>query len=147
MFIVGATSIFAITIGAIASHFMVTSSTSKKTKTNQGKKESPKCKEITKICFTEDDMKQKCKPAYYMKIVKVSANFELIWINATPDTDGYGQELFNHIKHDDRFRDEGVLMVVRRRISKFNNSILTNTRDMYPRRAIVRLVDISTPES
>ena len=119
-------------------------------KTGKGqpaKKESPKRKDLTKIRFSEEDMKQKCRPAYYLKIVKLQPDYELIFIDSTPGTDGYGQKLYDHIKNNDGFHDEGVLLVVRRRISQNDNNILTNTRDNYPRRAIVRLVETSTHES
>jgi hypothetical protein len=119
-------------------------------KTGKGqpaKKESPKRKDLTKIRFSEEDMKQKRRPAYYLKIVKLQPDYELIFIDSTPGTDGYGQKLYDHIKNDDGFHDEGVLLVVRRRISQNDNNILTNTRDNYPCRAIVRLVETSTHES
>lgn len=141
----------------VATGLMAPSSSSKKTNKNSpdtnkdpsNKKESPKKKEFNKIRFTEDTLKQKRKPAYYLKILKLRPDFELIFIeHSMPGTDGYGQKLFEHIRDNDGFRDEGVLMVVHRRVSQANNGVLSNARDTYPRRAIVRLVnDISTHAS
>jgi hypothetical protein len=136
-----------LTLG-LTSFGLVGATTQKKNpKPPPAKKESPKRKDLSKIRFSEEDMKQKRKPAYYLKIVKLQPDYELIFIDSTPGTDGYGQKLYDHIKNNDGFRDEGVLLVVRRRISQNDNNVLTNIRDNYPRRAIVRLVDNSTRES
>jgi hypothetical protein len=140
----------------MATGLMAPFSSSKKSKnspdTNKdspNKKESPKKKDLTKIRFTEDSLKQKRKPAYYLKIVKLRPDFELIFIEHwMAGTDGYGQKLYDHIRDHDGFRDEGVLVVAHRRISQENNGVLCNARDTYPRRVIVRLVNhISTHES
>lgn len=125
---------------------MATSSTQKGSKKTPEKKSSPKRKDLTKIRLSEDTLNQKRKPAYYLKIIKLRPEYELIYIDSTPGNDGYGQKLFDRIK-DDGYRADGVLMVVRRRVSKADNNVLNNTRDRYPRRAIVRIVDTSTPES
>jgi hypothetical protein len=83
-----------------------------------------------------------------MKIVKLRPDFELIWIDSSvAGTDGYGQNLYDHILNENGFRNEGVLMVLRRRKSKENNDILTNATDTYPRRCILRMVDESTHET
>jgi hypothetical protein len=112
------------------------------------KKESPERKDITKIRFSEEDMKQKCRPVYCLKIVKLQPDYELIFIDSTPGTNGYGQKLYDHIKNEDGFHDKGVLLVIRHHISQNDNNILTNMRNNYPRRVIVRLVDNnSTRES
>jgi hypothetical protein len=100
-------------------------------------KPSPKRKEFTQIRLSDTDMKQKRKLAYYLKIVKLLPEFELAWIESGPGTDGYAQKLFDHIANDHGYRDEGVLMVVRRRVSVTDNAVLTNARDTYPRRAII----------
>jgi hypothetical protein len=125
---------------------MATSSAQKGSKKTPEKKGSPKRKDLTKIKFSEDALNQKRKPAYYLKIIKLRPDFELIYIESTPGNDGYGQKLFDRIK-DDGYRDDGVLMVVRRRVSQADNSVLNNARDRFARRAIVRIVTNSTPES
>jgi hypothetical protein len=138
---------FVVTMGLSSVGLMVTSSSKKVGKTSPVKKDSPKKKNLNDIHIKEEDLKQKRKPAYYLKIVKLRPEYELIFIESTPGTDGYGQKLYDHIKNNNGFRDDGVLLVVRRRISKMNNNVLTNTRDNYPRRVIVRLVETSTSES
>jgi hypothetical protein len=56
--------------------------------------------------------------AYHLKILKLRSNFELIWIDATPGNDGYGQKLYNHITtRDEGFLDNGIFMVAKRRVS------------------------------
>jgi hypothetical protein len=92
-------------------------------------------------------MKQKCRPAYYLKIVKLQPVYELTFIDSTPGTNGYGQKLYDHIKNNDGFHDEGVLLMVCSHISQSDNNILTNTRNNYPHRAIVCLIETSTHES
>jgi hypothetical protein len=110
-------------------------------------KPSPKKKDFTKIQITQDDMKQTRKLAYYMKIIKLRCDFELIWIDSTPNNDGYGQKLFDYITVEQGFKSEGILMVVRRRKNQQDNTVLTNANDKYPRRCILRMVDESTTES
>jgi hypothetical protein len=53
--------------------------------------------------------------AYHLKKLKPSPNFELIWIDATPGNDGYGQKLYDHITRDrdEGFCDNGILMVAK----------------------------------
>jgi len=112
-------------------------------------KKSPKKKPITSIRITEEILSQKRKMAYHLKILKLRPDFELIWIDATPGNDGYGQKLYDHITRDEGFRDSGILMVAKRRVSLENTAVLTNVKDTYPRRCIVRFLgdDESTPTS
>jgi hypothetical protein len=148
MIISGSAALFIMFSGVGATGLMATSSNNKKAgKSTPEKKESPKRKEFSKIRFSAEDLKKKRKPSYYLKIVKIRPDYELIFIESTPGTDGYGQRLFDYINNNNGFRDQGILMVVRRRVSKDNNSVLLNVRDGYPRRAIVRLVDTSSHES
>jgi hypothetical protein len=55
-------------------------------------KKSPKKKPITSIRITEESFSQKRKMAYMLR-----PDFELIWIDATPGNDGYGQKLYSMI--------------------------------------------------
>jgi hypothetical protein len=112
-------------------------------------KQSPKSKPIGTIRVTEDILNQKRKSAYHLKILKLRAGFELIWIDATPGNDGYGQKLFDHITTAEGFRENGILMVAKRRVSLEDNAVLTNVKDTYPRRCIVRFLgdNESTPTS
>ena len=146
LFAAGAISIIVGIMGIHAGN-LGTATGGKKGKSPPEKKESPKRKEISKISFSAGDLKQKRKPSYFLKIVKLHPDFELIFIDATPGTDGYGQRLFDHITNDNGFRDEGILLVARHRINRENNGILTNVLNGYPRRSIVRMVDTSTHES
>jgi hypothetical protein len=112
-------------------------------------KKSPKKKPITAIRIDEDSFSQKRKMAYNLKIIKLRPDFELMWIDATPGNDGYGQKLFDLISREEGFRDNGILMVAKRRVSLENTAVLTNVKDTYPRRCIVRFLgdDESTPTS
>ena len=148
MIISGSAALFIMLSGVGASGFMATTSSNKKNaKGAPEKKESPKRKDINKISFSPEDLKKRRKPSYYLKIVKLRPDYELIFIDSTPGTDGYGQRLFDHINNNNGFRDHGILMVARRRVSQDDNTVLSNVRDGYPRRAIVRLVDTSSHES
>jgi hypothetical protein len=118
------------------------------TKANKVPRKSSPQKKASPSKFTDNDLKKKRTLAYYLKIVKMLPGFELAFIDsATPGNDGFGQKLFNHIKNEDGFHEDGVLFVVRRRVSKEDNSMLTNAHDTYPRRCILRMVDESTHES
>jgi hypothetical protein len=43
------------------------------------KKESPKRKEFNKIRFSPEDFKKRRKPSYYLKIIKIRPDYELIF--------------------------------------------------------------------
>lgn len=117
----------------------------------QSVKQSPKKKDLGAVRIKQEDMNanhKKKKLGYHFKILKLKPDFEIVWIDATPGNDGYAQDLFNHITDQDGFREFGLLMVARRRMSQANNDELRNTRNNYPRRCIVRaLDDNSTHES
>ena len=146
LFVAGAISLV-VAIAAIQANSLVTTTGTRKGKQPPEKKESPKRKEIGSIHFSSDSLKQKRKPSYFLKIVKLRPDFELIFIDATPGTDGYGKRLYDHITNDDGFRSEGILLVAHHRIDRENNGLLTNALNSYPRWAIVRIVDTSTHES
>jgi hypothetical protein len=80
-------------------------------------------------------MNGKRKLDYHFKIVKLTCDFELIYIDGMPRNDGFGQKLFDHIiKNNHRFCNKGVLMVAKRRVSQANNSVLANANNSFPRR-------------
>ena len=108
---------------------------------------SPKKKDFANIKVKQEDLNQKKKSSYFMKIVKLRPDFELIWIDASPGNDAYAQPLFDFVEKEDGFKQEGVIMVIRRRISQGNNEVLTNANNTYPRRCIIRMVDDSTHDS
>ena len=112
-------------------------------------KTSPKKKAITSIRLTEADMSGKRKLDYHLKIVKLACDFEMIYIDATPGSDGFGQKLFDHITNNSGFRAEGILVVAKRRVSQTDNSVLSNANNAFPRRVIIRSVgeEGSTHES
>jgi hypothetical protein len=113
MIISGSAALFIMLSGVGASGFMATTSSNKKNaKGAPEKKESPKRKDINKISFSPEDLKKRRKPSYYLKIVKLRPDYELIFIDSTPGTDGYGQRLFDHINNNNGFRDHGILMVL-----------------------------------
>jgi hypothetical protein len=95
MLIAAAASIFAMSLG-ITSMGLMAMLPAKKSASKKApeKKDSPKKKEFTKIRFSDEDLNKKRKPAYYLKIIKLHPDFELI--------------LYDHIKHNDGFRDDGV---------------------------------------
>ena len=112
----------------------------------KGGKKSPKKKPISSI-KVEDMVAQKKRLDYHLRILKLRPDFELIWIDATPGDDGYGQKLFDFITNEQGFRSEGILTVVRRRVSLENPALLLNAKNSYTRRCIVRLTDESTHAS
>jgi hypothetical protein len=123
---------------------MMTSPTRDKSKKVSPVKKSPKKKVITSIQVTEADMKGKRKLDYHLRITKLACDFELIYIDATLGNDGFGQKLFDHITNDAGFRAEGILAVTKRRVSLEDSSVMTNVKDTYPRRMMIRSVDEGT---
>jgi hypothetical protein len=77
--------------------------------------------------------------------MKLKPDFEVIWIDATPGNDAYAQDLFRHITDENGFREFGLLLVTRRRISQADNNELKNARNNYARRCIVRALDGVSP--
>jgi hypothetical protein len=57
------------------------------------------------------------------RILKLAADIEIIWCDKTPFDDAYLHPLFKSIEENNSFSDEGVIMIVRRRISRTNNDI------------------------
>jgi hypothetical protein len=112
-------------------------------------KQSPKKKNLGDIRIKQEDVSSKKKKlGYHLKILKLKPDFEIIWIDGAPGNDGYAQDLFRHITDENGFREFGLLMVTRRRISQADNNELQNTRNTYARRCIIRTVDgISTHNS
>jgi hypothetical protein len=117
----------------------------------QAVKNSPKKKNLGNVRIKQEDMNpssSKKKIGYHFKIMKLKPDIEVIWIDATPGNDGYGQDLFNHITNENGFREFGLLAVARRRINQATNEELKNDRNDYTRRCIVRSLDgPSTHES
>lgn len=93
-------------------------------------------------------MKQKHKLEYYLKIIKLKPDFELVWMDSCPGNNGYSQDLSYHILDEDSFHKFGVLIITSRCICQANNSKLNNTRNKYARHCIVGVIENeSTPES
>jgi len=135
-------AIGSVVVGLLAA-LMVTSPTRAKkqsAKPTKASKNSPKKREITSINLSEADMNGKRKLDYHLKIVKLACDFELIYIEGTPGNDGFGQRLFDHVTNNNGFRNEGVLMVAKRRVSQADNSVLANVNNSFPRRVIIRSV-------
>jgi hypothetical protein len=112
-------------------------------------KQSPKKKNLGEIRIKQEDVSSKSnKLDYHFKIMKLKPDFEVIWIDATPGNDAYAQDLFRHITDENGFREFGLLLVTRRRISQADNNELKNARNNYARRCIVRALDgVSTHDS
>jgi hypothetical protein len=83
-------------------------------------------------------MNGKCKLDYHLKIVvKLACDFELIHIEGTPGSDGFGQRLIDHITNNNGFRNKGVLMFAKRHVSQADSSVLANADNSFPRRVII----------
>jgi hypothetical protein len=111
------------------------------------KKGSPKKTKQDRIQIKVTSTKQAKRVAYMFRILKLAADIEIIWCEKTPFDDAYLHPLFKGIEENNLFSDEGVIAIVRRRVSRTNNEIQFNWNDSYPRRMIVRTVDESTKES
>ena len=138
-------------VGLLAGLMVTSPARSKKQSAEPAKasKNSPKKREITSINLSEADLSGKRKLDYHVRIVKLACDFELIYIDGTPGNDGFGQRLFDHITNNNGFRNEGILMVAKRRVSQADNSVLANANNSFPRRVIIRSVgeEGSTHES
>jgi hypothetical protein len=99
-------------------------------------KKSPKRNHIASIRITNGDLNKIKQMAYHMRIMKLRADFNLIYINSTPGNNAYAQYLFSHIR-EDGFQTNGILMVAKRQISHGNSVVLTNAKDTFLRRCIV----------
>ena len=91
--------------------------------------------------------KQPRRVSYMFRILKLAADIEIIWCEKTPVDDAFIHPLIKTIEEHGTFLEDGVIAVVRRRISRTNNDIQNNRNDSYPRRLIVRTVDESTTET
>ena len=126
-------------VGVLAA-LMVTSPARKK-QIDKATKKSPKKKAVASIQLSEADLSGKRKLDYHLRILKLACEFEVISIDGTPGNDGFGQKLFANITDNNGFRDEGILMVAKRRVSQADNSVLCNANNTYPRRVIIRSVE------
>jgi hypothetical protein len=111
------------------------------------KKGSPKKNKQDRVQIKVASTKQAKRVTYMFKILKLAADIELIWCEKTPVDDAYIHPLIKSIEDHGSFLEDGVIAVVRRRISRTNNDIQYNRNDSYPRRMIVRTVDESTTET
>jgi hypothetical protein len=91
--------------------------------------------------------KQSRKVAYAFKILKLKADIEVIWCEKGPGDDAFIHPLIKQIEENNMLGEQGVIAVVRRRMSRTDNSVRFNQNDAYPRRLIVRTVDESTHQS
>ena len=94
---------------------------------------------------------RKRKPFYSMKILKLKADFELIWCESAPNKDGYMYPAHVAVTNRDTWATElGLILVANRRINSDTEDILLNAGGGYFRKVIIRAVpeDIeSTPET
>lgn len=87
---------------------------------------------------------------YYLKVEAVRPNIELFWAQVDQRNDAFLHHVHMLVETDQSWRDDGFMLVARRRISIDNNDTLVNARDQFPRRVIVRILDegqVSTPET
>jgi len=126
-------------------HAASTSPTKKKTGDESPKKTgSPKKKNLLEVKVS--GAKQACKTNYIFKIVKLKPDVEVIWCKKMPRDDAFIHHLVKFIEDENGFREQGIIMVCRHRMSRLNNDICFNANDAFPRRLIVRVVEESTPE-
>jgi hypothetical protein len=105
---------------------------------------SPKKKNLLEVKVSST--KQARKAIYVFKIIKLKPDVEVIWCEKTPRDDAFIHHLVKHIEEENGFREQGVIMVCRRRMSRLNNDICFNANDAFPRRLIIRVIDDSTPD-
>jgi len=106
---------------------------------------SPKKKNLLEVKISTT--KQARKVVYQFKIIKLKPDVEIIWCEKTPRDDAFIHHLVKFIEDENGFREQGVVMVCRRRMSRLNNDLRTNDLDTFPRRLIIRVVDESTNQS
>jgi hypothetical protein len=123
----------------------VTKSGKKSTKNITAVSSSPTKRNLTEIKVSST--KQMRKVAYHLYIMKLAADIELVWCEREPGTDGYLHPVFKAIEDDGMYRDDGVIMVSKRRVSLQENRALINSTNSYPRKVIVRVVDESDADS
>jgi len=105
---------------------------------------SPKKKNLLEVKVSSS--KQARKVTYQFRIMKLKPDIEIIWCDKTPRDDAFIHHLVKHIEEENRFREQGILMVCRRRMGCLDNSICFNENDAFPRHLIVRVVDESTAQ-
>ena len=105
---------------------------------------SPKKKNLLEVKVSSS--KQARRVTYLFRIMKLKPDIEIIWCDKTPRDDAFIHHLVKHIEEENGFREQGVLMVCRRRMGRLDNSIHFNENDAFPRRLIVRVVDESTAQ-
>ena len=105
---------------------------------------SPKKKNLLEVKVSSS--KQARRVTYLFRIMKLKPDIEIIWCDKTPRDDAFIHHLVKHIEEENGFREQGVLMVCRRRMGRLDNSIRFNENDAFPRRLIVRVVDESTAQ-
>jgi len=137
-----------IALPALVASFMALMASPSKTKKGSPKKKlgSPakrNVKQIMKIANT----KQMRQLVYYLKIMKLCPDIEIIWVERAPGQDGYMYNVIKAVDETEAFREHGLLMSARRRVSQANNGIMFNAQDSYPRKIFIRVVNESTPES
>ena len=81
------------------------------------KKGSAKKKTQERIHIKVASTKQAKRVAYMFRILKLAADIEIIWCDKTPFDDAYLHPLYKSIEDQGSFSDDGVIAVVRRRIS------------------------------
>ena len=81
------------------------------------------------------------------RILKLTADIEIIWCDKTPFDDAYLHPLCKSIEDQGSFSDDGVIAIVRRCISHTNNGIRYNQNNSYLRRMVVRTIDESITET
>lgn len=131
-------------LSVFATAIMVTKAASTKKTATKSKKGSPR-KDLTKI--TMRGKKTKWKAQYFMKVMKLKCDIELIWAEKNASNDAYLYPVHKMVDEEDMWREHGILQTARRRTSKEDNDAQTNDVDGFPRKVLIRLVEESTPES
>ena len=136
---------------SVASAFAATAGPGTRSSTN-GKKNASKKQSSPKRDLNSIKVKtsrSQWKPEYKLKIMALRGlEFEILWVEKSPGTDGFIHHLTKEIDENQFMREEGLLQSVRRRQNSETDDIATNLRDGYPRKLIVRLVDQgSTPDT
>lgn len=112
----------------------VSSNQAQKKKGNQGKRRSTA---DIKISGT----KSMRKPNYYLKVDTLMGNLEVYWIQVDAHNDAYQAHLHKAIEEDPFWHNLGFMAVARRRISPNNDEFMTNMKDQYPRKVMVRVLE------
>lgn len=81
------------------------------------------------------------KPNYYIKVDALAGNLEVYWIQVDANNDAYQAHLHKAIEEDPFWHNLGFVAVARRRHSPKVNEFLVNTKDQYPRKVMVRVLE------